>query len=105
MKKRAAGIQAGILPDFCIRIGLANQRAAAVDKGLPFLRAHRTDPSEPDSCAVLLPGIGSCLRRRNSSLISRSFACIRSRRYFLQIWKSPPRFLTDQHKAEELEGF
>src|SRR5688572_32966220 len=34
-----------------------------------------------------------CIRRRSSSLISVSFACIRSRRVFRWIWKSPRRVL------------
>src|SRR5882762_7678463 len=39
-------------------------------------------------------GIGLCIRCRNASLISRSFARMRSRRDFLLIRKSPRRVLS-----------
>ena len=58
------------------------------------------DLLQPRPCS----GMGWCMRRRSSSLISLSFALMRSRRVFRLIWNLPRRVPADEGEAQEVEG-
>ena len=91
-------IRSHVKPSFWLRRRSVRRQRSITGTGTPRapgclsgLHSRRRCPST--TCLSHLPcsGIGWCIRRRSSPLMSRSFARMRSRRVFRLSWKSPRR--------------